>query len=446
MKQGEISVVDGQMLTETLHGLGINVRYIGRLAAMAKADLANPSNSSTSTTTTSTDPAADPAAATGPGSAAALEKRFRCPQHLVPLCEAEMAARAAKHVVFDLLKDRGDLRAAPGPTVVAVLNAVLGGCGGAAPSSTAATTAAAASTDGATSPEPGATGGGGGKKKGKKGGKGNGHPGQAASAALPAHATPAPPPLAAAPKTPGEIKALILEDIKLRFRYASPTLLVHHATPAAQALRQGKAPPGEGPTAVAMAAPGSGYWSVANPNALLRRLCQKLGLRVVARAYDWASPEPVSLGDIVDIQPVAKSTATPAQHACEPARELLDAARVFARQGMLTHAFEYAQEAGALYRQVGLGGFGFEWLWGLGCWGLGVVGCLSGFSAFHLRVDVSPHPIYTQPKPTKPGAGPHDDGARAVPGAERDHHLPGGRPRDGARRDGAGPGHLLAGA
>jgi hypothetical protein len=90
---------------------------------------------------------------------------------------------------------------------------------------------------------------------------------------------------------------------------------------------------------------------VPNPNALLRRLCQKLGLRVAARAYDWASKEPVALGDLVDIFPVAKHTA--AAQPAEQAKELLETARLLTRQGAVGHAFELAQEAAALYSQVG---------------------------------------------------------------------------------------------
>jgi hypothetical protein len=378
VKQGEVSALDGQMLTEMMHQMGINIRYLGRLASLAKEGSASPPAAAvaapaaggatgvpTPTTSTTTTPTAEGGGAgkgedgvgVGVGS---MERRFRAPAHLVQLCEMEMAARAAKHIIFDLLKDRADLRAAPAPTVVAVLNAVLGGRGGgggggsdnsSSSSSSSSKKGGGAASDAAdatpTSPElAGATSsassnGGGGKKKGKKAAKAIQHlaAGGAASAALPSQAQPrvAPPPSAG--KTPEELRALILQDIKVRYRYASPTLLAHHLS---------------GPTA----AP----WAVANPNALLRRLCQKLGLRVAARAYDWGSKEPVGLGDLVDIQPVAKHSA-PAQP-CEQAKELLDAARVLARQGSLNHAYDCAQEAAALYQQVG---------------GAGVRCCLGGF-------------------------------------------------------------------
>ena len=346
VKQGDTSAVDGDMLTETMHSMGINMRYLGRLASLAQA----PGQEGAGAGSSSAD---DASAAAKGGAAGSMARRFRAPDHLVQLCEAEMAARAAKHVVYDLLKDRGDLRAAPGPTVVAVLNAVLGGCGApaaGAPEAGAAAgkrrgkgsgAAAAAETESApTSPREPSSNGGGGKKKGKKGKNGGAHAGAAASASLPAHAQPrvAPPP--AAGKSVEELKALVLEDIKLRYRYASPTLLAHHASASASAQAAASSP--------------SARWAVPNPNALLRRLCQKLGLRVAARAYDWASAEPVALGDIVDVFPVAKHTV--AAQPGEQAKGMLDTARLLARQGAVNHAFELAQDAAALYTQVWLVG------------------------------------------------------------------------------------------
>ena len=40
--------------------------------------------------------------------------------------------------------------------------------------------------------------------------------------------------------------------------------------------------------------------------ALLRRVCQKVGIRVVSRDFDFSSKEPISAGDILDVVPVVK--------------------------------------------------------------------------------------------------------------------------------------------
>lgn len=39
---------------------------------------------------------------------------------------------------------------------------------------------------------------------------------------------------------------------------------------------------------------------------LLRRVCQRLGLRVLSRGYDFDSPEPFALDDVVNVSPVVK--------------------------------------------------------------------------------------------------------------------------------------------
>jgi hypothetical protein len=39
---------------------------------------------------------------------------------------------------------------------------------------------------------------------------------------------------------------------------------------------------------------------------LLRRVCQRLGLRIKAKSYDWHSAHPFVMGDVVDAHPVPK--------------------------------------------------------------------------------------------------------------------------------------------
>ncbi|CAM9700538.1 unnamed protein product, partial [Sphacelaria rigidula] len=39
---------------------------------------------------------------------------------------------------------------------------------------------------------------------------------------------------------------------------------------------------------------------------LLRRVCQRLGLRVLSRGYDFDTPEPFALEDVVNVSPVVK--------------------------------------------------------------------------------------------------------------------------------------------
>jgi protein TIF31 len=99
IKRGGCVPTDGEVLTHNLHQWGINVRYIGRLASLAHEDAAN---------------------------TAAANSRYRMPRYFVELCETEMLARAFKHVVFEIFKDRADLRSSPGSSLATCLNHLFG--------------------------------------------------------------------------------------------------------------------------------------------------------------------------------------------------------------------------------------------------------------------------------------------------------------------------------
>ena len=86
------------------------------------------------------------------------------------------------------------------------------------------------------------------------------------------------------------------------------------------------------------------------PTPLLRRVCQKMGLRIISRSYDYGSRDPFTLRDIVEIRPVTK-TCAPLQPLPE-ARDVLEQAKLYASTGNPGPAFELAQEATALYQQI----------------------------------------------------------------------------------------------
>jgi hypothetical protein len=48
---------------------------------------------------------------------------------------------------------------------------------------------------------------------------------------------------------------------------------------------------------------------------LLRRVCQRLGIRVLSRAYDFTAAAPLQQDDIVDAVTVSKSCLPPSPHA-----------------------------------------------------------------------------------------------------------------------------------
>ncbi len=101
VRRGTLSVpVDGDALTEMLHQNGINCRYLGYLATLAKEQL--PSNLS------------DPFFSG--------RQRFAMPLSWVSLLELEMVARASKHIL-DSYMATSPLQ--PAPLVAAVLNALV---------------------------------------------------------------------------------------------------------------------------------------------------------------------------------------------------------------------------------------------------------------------------------------------------------------------------------
>ncbi|CAN0537643.1 unnamed protein product, partial [Laminaria digitata] len=60
------------------------------------------------------------------------------------------------------------------------------------------------------------------------------------------------------------------------------------------------------PPPVSLDAPLSSSKNRTHKLPLLRRVCQRLGLRVVSRAYDLGQPGPFALEDIVGVFPVVK--------------------------------------------------------------------------------------------------------------------------------------------
>eukprot|EP00904_Undaria_pinnatifida_P008674 jgi/Undpi1/4937/HiC_scaffold_19.g08289.m1 len=111
VKKGSLSPLDCAELAQVLHGAGINVRYMGRLAAVAAAEEAE-----------------DEAV-----KAEGKLRRWRMPVFWLEMLETEMVARATGHV-FNRYMAAGTQRArlAPGRAVQQFLNCLLGGGGGGA--------------------------------------------------------------------------------------------------------------------------------------------------------------------------------------------------------------------------------------------------------------------------------------------------------------------------
>jgi protein TIF31 len=84
--------------------------------------------------------------------------------------------------------------------------------------------------------------------------------------------------------------------------------------------------------------------------AILRRVCQLTGIRIMCRDYNFASPAPFGDSDVQDVVPLVKS--------CEPtapvpeASFFLEEAKGYFQQGMLGAAYERAQDASRYVSQV----------------------------------------------------------------------------------------------
>lgn len=250
IRRGASSPADGHALTELMHSCGINMRYLGRLAALAKK----------------------------------LEGVGAISKYVLELLEVEMVARATKHVLADLLNADEATRAAPGDVLVQVLNGLLGGVT-ARPSSETVR----------------------GKKKSK-------------------NAKAAEPQAAAALDAPA-VWARVEKEVQSRFDYA---LTLWNRAPA---VDSDDVPLGR----------------VHKP-VLLRRLCQRNGLRVTSRSYDFASAQPFALADLAGVVPVVKHSL-PA-HPLPQAKQLLERGRMHLGGGSLASAYELLQETSALLFQV----------------------------------------------------------------------------------------------
>ncbi|KAG5189837.1 clustered mitochondria-domain-containing protein [Tribonema minus] len=300
VKKGAFSPRDGTHLTSMLHTMGINIRYLGRLATCAAEEEAQ-----------------DRTSADG------KERRWRMPLYWLDLLEMEMAARAVKHVLAALLKAAPAAIAAPAPTLVTLLNCLLGAPPGAGEAAAATPPKQASPLGSPLGVNGHKTTGGGAKGKKGKGGKGGAGGSSGDVAGLAAGAGVPAVPTACAGMTHASLWKLVADEVKDYFRHDLAVL----GAPAPQPER-----------------------AASLRIALLRRICQQLGVRVVSRAYDMSAAEPLTLGDVVDVVPRAKSCLPP--NPFPEAATYIEHSRQQLNTGNLQMAFELAQHAGQALQRV----------------------------------------------------------------------------------------------
>eukprot|EP00250_Pteridium_aquilinum_P016315 c23046_g1_i1 orf=399-4781(+) len=80
----------------------------------------------------------------------------------------------------------------------------------------------------------------------------------------------------------------------------------------------------------------------------IRNLCQKVGVTLAARKYDFHAPAPFQTSDILDLHAVVKHSVP----MCADARDLLESGKLRLAQGKLNEAYELFSEGFSVLQQV----------------------------------------------------------------------------------------------
>ncbi|XP_052142350.1 clustered mitochondria protein isoform X2 [Oryza glaberrima] len=82
--------------------------------------------------------------------------------------------------------------------------------------------------------------------------------------------------------------------------------------------------------------------------AVLRNLCQKVGITIASRKYDLDAAAPFQPSDILNLQPVVKHSVP----VCTDARNLMEAGKIRMAEGTLNEAYALFSEAFSLLQQI----------------------------------------------------------------------------------------------
>ncbi|KAL0379910.1 UNVERIFIED_CONTAM: Clustered mitochondria protein [Sesamum angustifolium] len=82
--------------------------------------------------------------------------------------------------------------------------------------------------------------------------------------------------------------------------------------------------------------------------SVIRNLCQKVGITIAARKYDFDALAPFQVSDILNIQPVVKHSIP----VCSEAKDLVETGKVQLAEGMLSEAYTLFSEAFTILQQV----------------------------------------------------------------------------------------------
>ncbi|XP_010695371.2 clustered mitochondria protein [Beta vulgaris subsp. vulgaris] len=245
----EVSPMDGQTLTEALHAHGINVRYIGKVA-----------------------------------------EGTRHMPHLWDLCTNEIAVRAAKHLLKDIVRDTDDHEL--GPSVTHFFNCFFGNSQVVSEKSSGSNFLRRSQKKEQSSHQK--------SVKGKYRSKNESSLKKSS-------------PLYMGMSADG-LWSDILEFAKIKYQFDLPD---------------------DARTSVKKV-------------SVIRNLCQKVGISLAARKYDLTDARPFQTSDIMNLQPVVKHSIP----VCSEARDLVETGKVQLAEGMLGEAYTAFSEAFSILQQV----------------------------------------------------------------------------------------------
>nr|VDD11346.1 unnamed protein product [Brassica rapa] len=81
---------------------------------------------------------------------------------------------------------------------------------------------------------------------------------------------------------------------------------------------------------------------------VLRNLCQKVGISVAARKYDFEASSPFDATDVLDLRPVVKHSVP----VCSEAKNLIEMGKLQLAEGMLSESYTFFSEAFSILQQV----------------------------------------------------------------------------------------------
>lgn len=308
IRLAEAIVFDNTMLVEKLHSLGINMRYLGQLARLAREQEVEDLNLHNE----------------------GKQRIHAMPIYWLELLEIEIIARSVKHIIHKYMRENKSVYNSPAETIIAVLNYLLG----------------FAESDVSTAPIS--------TKKNKQSNV------VSVSSSLPATM-----PTVTSKTTNKKKKKTTSTDDEVFSDQVSVFMrnLIQDVIPPAENVTKSRAACLELLQDIiyqrfchslilsnGIDAKTSFLQQRISKVTLLRRICQQLGLRVKTRSYNFESSTPFVVDDLIAIVPRFK-TCLP-EIVSADTRDLLVNSRHFLDQKNIQSAFEYAQEASFWTQQV----------------------------------------------------------------------------------------------